>query len=183
MAEYDLIMKIREKLPNFDEQELLNFTKASIPHMHKAFIENRTDKIKEYCCNSLIEKILNNNVLYRISPDIDNVRVEFTRLEGYSYKDDKFYVKVYASLYFYDDVENNLDSIELYDKYWNDIWVITYEGNGNKQIANQCPTCGAYMKYDTFSKMFKCEYCGNGFYYSSIEWKMIDIDVNQTIYK
>ena len=185
MADYDVIMKIREEIPNFDEKELMDLAKTSIPAIHALLVKGKTKNLQEYCVDTLIDKFLNNNALYRLSEDIDGVRVEFARLDGCIHKEDKFYVRVYASIYFYDNVDNNYDNVELFDKYWNDVWIITYEGNESdkansiKSVVNQCPTCGAFMNYNSYKKVFKCDYCGNTICYAPIKWKMVDIEVRQ----
>ena len=59
------------------------------------------------------------------------------------------YIKVYISLYFYDDVNNNIDKDCEKDKYWNDTWIITYKINGGKTKDNcNCSNCGSVMKYN-----------------------------------
>ncbi len=98
-------------------------------------------------------------------------------------KRNKLYIKVYALVFFFDDADNNMNNEDKFDKYWNDIWVVTYEGNGNKKIMNKCPACGADMEYNISKKMFTCNYCRNSVYYSQINWKMVDVEVNGINYK
>ena len=182
MEKYELVIKIKEEIPNFNEQELLDFTKTSIPVIYNYLINRKIDKAKIYCTEALTKKMLKNSSLYRVSNDIDNIRVESARLHGCVRKGGKFYIKVNASIFFYDNVDNNINTFEIYDKYWNDIWIVTLECKGDKKIMNQCPTCGAFMKFNSLKKMFKCEYCGNSVCYSPIEWKIVDIDVNKSNY-
>ena len=183
-AKDDLIIKIKSEIPNFDAQGLIEYTKFAIPNIHMFLSKENLEKIKKYCSDKLIHKFKKDKTTYRISKNIDNVRVGYTRLDGYINKDNKFYIKVYSSVFFYDDIDNNINSNENdYDKYWNDIWVITYEGHECKTIMNKCPACGASMKYDNHNHMFACDYCRNSLYYSQINWKMVDVEVNGGNYK
>ena len=178
-----LLLQIKGDVPNFEEQEILEFSKIIIPNIHFFFCNERREKLKKYCSDNLIEKVLKNKELYRITKDIDNTRVGYARLEEYINDEGKCYIKVYASVFFYDEAANNENNSDSYDKYWNDIWVITYEGNFNKQIMNKCPTCGATMEYNKAKQMFTCNYCRNSLYYSQINWRIVDIEVNGINYK
>ncbi len=179
----EAIMRIKSEIPNFSEQELIEYTKIAIQNVHTFLCKGKLDKTKKYCSQELLKKFEQNKELYRISENVDTIRVGYARLEGYINEDNKVYVKVYASVFFYDDVDNNNDSEDAYDKYWNDIWVVTFEVKGDNSIMNKCPACGANMEYNIAKHMFTCGYCRNSIYYSQINWKMVDIDVNGIIYK
>ena len=47
---------------------------------------------------------------FLIITDIDNIRVGFASIKDYEEKNDKPYIKVYTSVFFYDDVSNNNNS-------------------------------------------------------------------------
>ena len=178
----NLLWRIKTEIPNFDDKELLEYTKTIIPNIHLFFCDEKIEKLKRYCSDDIIKKVLKNANKYRISDDIDNVRVGYARIQGYVNKENKFFIKVYSSVFFYDDVDNNKIKTYNLDKYWNDIWTVTYEGIGEKEILNKCPTCGASMEYNLSKHMFTCEYCRNSIYYSQINWKIVDIDVNPVNY-
>lgn len=179
----ELLSKIKEDFTNFDEGELLEFTGFAVPNIHYSLSHEKKEKAIKYCTESLINKMLDNKEKYRISNDIDNIRVGYARIEDYINEDNKYYIKVYTSIFFYDDVDNNEIIDCNYDKYWNDIWVLTYEGNIGKEIINKCPACGASMEYNKSKHMFTCNFCRNSIYYSQINWKLTDIEVNGINYK
>ena len=178
----ELVLKIKEVIPSFDYQELLEYTKIIVPNIHLLFCNDKNDKLKRYCNDKLIEKVFENKKIYRINSDIDNARVGYARLQDYYSENDNNYVKVYSSVFFYDESANNLQKTDGFDKYWNDIWVITYEGDFGNDNVNKCPTCGAPMEYNNSKHMFTCDYCRNSLYYSQINWKIVDIDVNEIEY-
>lgn len=174
----NILMRMKTEIPNFDDEELLEYTKIIIQNLHSFFCNGKLEKLNRYCSDALINKVLQNKEKYRITKNMDNVRVGYARLYGYVNKENKYYIKVYSSVFFYDDVDNNYENEDNYDKYWNDIWVVTYEGIGAKDNLNKCPTCGASMEYNLSKHMFTCNYCRNSLYYSQINWKLVDIDVN-----
>ena len=179
----NLVYQIKSDFPNFDEQELLEYTQFVVPNIHHFFSYEKNVNFKKYCSDELIEKILEHKNLFRISTNIDSTRVGYARIQEYSNQNNKFYIKVYSSVFFYDDVDNNVNSHDPYDKYWNDIWVITYEGNTGNEFINKCPYCGASMEYNRSKHMFTCNYCRNSLYYSQIHWRLVDIEVNNINYK
>ena len=179
----DLLLKIKRDMPNFDREEILEFTKIIIPNIHYFFSNGKEDKLNKYCTDNVIRKVLENKQAYRISKDIDNVRVGYERLEDYKNENNKMYIKVYSSVFFYDEASNNENNWTSCDKYWNDIWVVTYEDKFEKEIINKCPNCGAFMEYNKSKHMFTCNYCKNDLYYSQINWRIVDIDANGINYK
>ena len=172
----------KNKLP-FNEPELIDYTKLAIPQIYNYFNSENHEKLERYCSNELITKVLNNKEVYRITNDIDNIRVGFAKIEDFIENDDKTYIKVFTSIFFFDDVSNNKTNIDGYDKYWNDNWTITFEKYTENQIINKCPNCGALMEFNNSKNMFTCEYCRNNIYYSRIDWKIVDITVNEINYK
>ena len=177
----ELIHIIKEDYPNFEENGLLEYTKFVIPNIHFFLSNEKNEEAKKYCTEDLIEKILKNKNEFKISKNIDTIRVGFARLEDYTSENNEIYVKVYTSNFFYDNVSNNIniDSLSNFDKYWNDIWVITFKGHLGKEIINNCPFCGTAMEYDESKYMFTCKDCKDSIYYSKINWKIVDIEVNK----
>ena len=179
----NLSLRITKNMPSFNEDDLLDYTKLRIPLIYNYFNCEDKSKLNKYCSSELITKVLSNKEQYRISNDIDNIRVGFASLKDYTEKDDIPYIKVFTSIFFFDDVSNNKNNIDGYDKYWNDNWTITFEKNTENQIINKCPNCGALMDFNNSKHMFTCEYCRNSIYYSRIDWKIVDITVNEINYK
>ena len=180
-----LIEKIKADVPGFDEEELLEFARFAIPNVHLLFSQEKSDILKKYCSDDLIKKVLENKKDYRISSDNDITRVGYSRLQDYKNENNEIYVKVYNSVFFYDRVSNNqvIDEMANFDKYWNDIWVVTFQGNFGRDIMTKCPFCGAKMEYNSSKHMFTCENCRDSLYYSHINWKIVDIEVNKINYK
>lgn len=94
-------------------------------------------------------------------------------------KDDEIYIQVYSSIYFYDDVGNNVENYSVSDKYWNDIWIVTFrESSGLNKKNSNCVNCGAIMEYNKVRDIFKCEYCGNIIQNKSdSKWEIVDIEL------
>lgn len=179
-----LINKIKEDFPDFNEMELLDFTKFVIPHVHLFLREGKCDQAKKYCSDDMIKKMLDNKEIYRLSPDIDSARVGYARLEDYTNKEDEVSICVYTSIFFYDEVSNNkvIDEKNNFDKYWNDIWQIKFRTKLEKNAIIMCPTCQTQMTYNRSKNMYTCENCKNSIYYSKINWEIVDIDVNKVNY-
>ena len=95
----NVILNIRQNFPNFDEEELLEYTKSIIPNIHYFFSYGNDIKLEKYCSKEFIEKVKDNDSLYRISTNIDTVRVGYVSLREYIEKDNKYYIKVYASVF------------------------------------------------------------------------------------
>ena len=181
----DLLQEIKADFPGFDKEEILDYTKFVIPNMHFFLKQGKNEQLKKYCTEEILNKILNNKEIFRISPDIDTARVGYARIQGYKNENEEIYIKVYTSIFFYDDIENNeiIDEKYNFDKYWNDIWEITFEGNFGKDIITTCPFCKSQMKYNHSKHMYTCENCKDSLYYSQIKWKIADIEVNKVTYK
>ena len=173
-----VLMEIRAEIPRFNEEELAEYTKTVLPDIHRFLCQGKSDKITKYCSEELIQKMILNKEVYKISENMDNVRVQHARIDGFSNSDNRIRIKMYASVFFFDDVDNNINNEESYDKYWNDIWIVTYELDEDIEITNKCPSCGAPMEYNSFKHMFTCNYCRNSVYDSEINWKIVDIEVD-----
>ena len=178
----NLSLKITKNMPDMNIDDLLDYTKLVIPQIHHYFTYENKEKLKKYCNDEIITKVLEDKFTYRISKDIDNIRVGFATIKDYNEKKDIPYIKVYTSVFFFDDISNNEYNLDGYDKYWNDNWTITFEKNTESQIINKCPNCGAFMDFNNSKHMFTCEYCRNSVYYSKIDWKIVDISVNEINY-
>ena len=44
----NLLMRMKTEIPNFDDEELLEYTKIIIPNIHSFFSNQRIDKLKRY---------------------------------------------------------------------------------------------------------------------------------------
>lgn len=179
----DLSHKIREDFSGFNDEELLNYTKLITSNIHFNLSTGRKEQLKKYCTDEVIKKILENKEIYRITPDIDTARVEYARIDDYKNENNEIYITVYASVFFYDNISNNkiIDEERNYDKYWNDIWSITFKGDFGKDTMIKCPFCSNQLQYDYEKNMYTCEECKDSIYYSKINWKIIDIEVNKFI--
>jgi len=173
-----ILMNLRAELPRFKEEELVEYTKSVIPDIHRFLCHGESDKITKYCSDEVIQKMLLNKDSYRISQNMDSIGVQHARLFDFSNSDNKIQIKMYASVFFYDDVDNNINNEEANDKYWNDIWIVTYELEADAEILNKCPSCGATMEYNSLKHMFICNYCRNSVYYGQMNWKIVDIEVD-----
>lgn len=176
---YELLLKIKRELPDFNEKELLEFIRNVIPNIHYFISNERLEKVKRYCDKKLIEKINKEKDKYRITPDIDNMRVEYARIEKCLNDKDNFYIQIYSSIFFYDEVANNIEKNDYIDQYWNDIWLITVKENSKIGHVNKtkCPNCGAAMEYSGNDRTFNCNYCRNKLYITQLNWKVIDIEL------
>lgn len=116
---------------------------------------------------------------------LNKQNVKYKRERKNKNENENFYIKVYSSVFFYDDVSNNenVDSNNNFDKYWNDIWQVTFKGDFGKDLITTCPFCKSPMQYNHSKNMYTCENCKNSIYYSKISWKIADIQVNKVQYK
>lgn len=173
----EILHDIKVEIPEFEKDELLEYTKWAIPSLYESLRDN--EKIVLNCNNEVINKINSEKESYRVTKNIDKVTVQYADLFDYLNINSEKYIKVYISLYFYDDVNNNIDKDCEKDKYWNDTWIITYKINGGKTKDNcNCSNCGSVMKYNLQSNIFECEYCGNVIHINSnLKWEIVDIQV------
>ena len=174
-----LINRIQTEIVGFNKDELIDYTKISLLNIYRFLCEEKIDKVSKYCSENLINKMITNKDDYRISKNIDTISVCHASIIEFENINNKVQLKVCASIFFYFYVSNNIDNTEMYDKYWNDIWIITYELNNIGKILNKCPCCGSFMEYNQLKHMFMCNYCRNNIYYSQIKWKITDIEVEK----
>ena len=178
--ENEIEFEIKKDFLGFDREKFLTQIKWFIPILYKDLKDNNYHITKYNCKEELIHKLLEEKEKYRITKDIDHISIQYARLYDYIKENDKGFVKAYISVYFYDNVKNNIENESLNDKYWNDIWIITCrdKSNSNNKEKNNCPNCGAIMEYNYNTGFFKCNYCGcimdNN---KNIDWEIIDIEL------
>ncbi|MBR3133942.1 MAG: hypothetical protein IKG56_00585 [Clostridia bacterium] len=170
-------MNIKKDIPQFDMETVIDFTKGVVLNIYNSFVNEDLKSIRIRISDELINKITKNKELYRISKNFDRVAVERVGLIGYEKKEDGIYVKIFANVNFFDDVDNNLDGAGGNDKFWYDRWIITYKAITN--IGNNCQNCGAEMEYNKETNSFECKYCRSVFFRDSKDWKVIDIEVQK----
>lgn len=175
----NLLLDIKKEIPDFNENEFIEYTQYIIPNIHHFFSNKETDKIKKYCSQELTKNVFEQKEKYRISKDFDKVNVQFVKIENCMKEGNEFYVKVYVSIIFYDETANNVYKKDFTDKYWNDIWIVTFKEKNRVEKNNQtkCPNCGAAMEYDPAKKLFNCNYCRNHMFITEINWEIVDIEV------
>ena len=158
----EIILGIKKVIPEFDKDKLLEYANWTIPSLYNS-LKNNT-KLHVNCDSNLLNKLLENKLKYKITDDIDRMSMQFLQLYNYEIIDGYIYIKVYASIYFYDNVINNYDVIDdSYNRYWNDIWIVTFKEkiNNLSKINSNCINCGAPMKYNIITDIYKCDFCGN----------------------
>ena len=175
----NLLLDIKKEIPDFNENEIIEYTQYIIPNMHYFFSNEQKDKLKKYCSEDLIKRIFEQKEKYRISKNFDRVNVQFAKIDSFVNDENNLYLKVYASVFFYDKIANNVFKEDITDKYWNDIWIITFKEKNKIGINNQtkCPNCGAPMEYDPTKKEFNCNYCRNHMVITEMNWEIIDIEI------
>ena len=175
----NLLLDIKKEIPDFNEDELIEYTQYVIPNIHHFFSNGEKDKLKKICSEKLINKVFEQKETYRISNNIDNINVQFVKIENCINEENHFYIKIYASIFFYDKIANNICKYSSTDKYWNDIWTITFKDKNRIEEKNQtkCPNCGASMEYDKTKKLFTCSYCRNHIFITEMNWEIVDIEV------
>lgn len=173
----EIIFDIRNEIPEFNREELIQYTKWVIPKLYNSL--KNEEKLEVKCKPELIEKLEKEKEKYRINKSMDQVSVQYVEIYDNIKKEDDMYIQVYSSIYFYDDVGNNVDKYSENDKYWNDIWIITFRKGIklDRQDCN-CANCGAVMKYNRLKDVFECEYCGNIVHNNSdSKWEIVDIEL------
>ena len=112
------------------------------------------------------------------------MNIQYTQLYDFIKKDNEIYIQVYASVYFYDNTNNNFYFDDAKDKYWNDIWIITYKETGDVGNNCNCTNCGAVMEYNKFKDLFECQYCGNVVDNRlNKNWEIVDIELGNVEYE
>ena len=173
----DIVFKIKSEVPRFDREDFIEYTKWTLPKLY-SIVKNEKE-IDIECSKELIDKLRDNKEEYRIKKEIDYISIQYTELVDFDKDDDNVYVKVYMSIYFKDDVSNNAINIDNRDRFWNDIWIVTYKKSLlYKNIDPICSNCGAIMKYNNIDGILKCDYCSNIMICNDNQnWEMIDIEV------
>lgn len=173
----EVLWEIKNEIPGFNKEELFEYTKWAIPKLYNS-LKNK-EKIEIKCKPELIEKLNKEKDKYRINNNIDHISVQYVELYESIKGEDKIYVQVYLSIYFYDKVQNNLYDNSIKDKYWNDIWIATFieTVKSNRKNCN-CVNCNAVMKYNKLKDIFECEYCGNVMdNKTDSKWEIVDIEL------
>ena len=176
----EVYFAIKETNIRFNKESFLEYSKRSTEYIYKMLKEEKDDAIKNQVSDELINKINTEKEKYKINKNMDNCRVQYAKLQDYIKQEDEEYIKVYLSIYFYDDVSNNKEKLFAKDKYWNDIWILTYRNKAkNEKINNTCEKCGASMQIIKEESFMKCSYCKNERYFNENEayWELIDIEI------
>lgn len=173
----ELVLDIKNAIPGFNEDEVLQYTKWAIPKLYNSL--KNDEKIEIRCNPELLNKLDKEKAKYRINKNMDHISVQFAELFDNFKKDDEMYLQIYLSIYFYDNVKNNDGNNSINDNYWNDIWIITYrESTKSDKINSKCANCGAVMKYNQLRNIFECEYCGNIILNDDkLNWEIVDIEL------
>ena len=175
----EILKDIKVYNPWFKKEDMLEFVKWDITNLYN-LIKNSSEGIN--CREEVLEKIIKDKKRFRITNDIDHISVQYVELYDYIRKDNKDYIKIYVSAYFYDNVDNNIIMDLMNDKYFNDIWIVTYMNNQVEINEDcKCNACGATMKHDNRQNILKCEYCGNTEYFTrdNGNWELVDIEVRK----
>ena len=178
----EILVDIRKEIPGFKKEELIEYTKWAIPKLYDELRDNvNLEQMKVKCNNQLIDKIIQEKVRYRISKNIDNISMQYIELYDTVKKDEDLLIKVYVSIYFYDNVSNNLEWQFAQDRHVNDIWVVTFKGKSSERFEDgNCDNCGAVMEYNETKSIYNCAYCGNVVTTQRLyrDWEIADIEVN-----
>ena len=175
----EVLYEIKGIMPEFDREEFLDYAKWTIISLFNTLKKEENIEIKGNCDFKVINKLLSQKEEYRITSDIDHISIQYIEIINFIKENKKRNIKLYASVYFYDNEKNN-KKIKHGEKFWNDIWIIDFEldPKSTNSINNNCPNCGAIMTYDKLKENYKCNYCktiinsNNNSY-----WKLSDIEV------
>lgn len=173
--------EIKSDMPQFDRGRLIEYTKGVILNLYNSIKENNLNNINVRISKEFLNKMITDRELYRISSDFDNISIIYVDLYDYV-KDEQFnYVKVYASITFFDNVSNNQDksvyNINSDQKFWNDGWIITYKAISDSD--NNCRNCGSEMEYNKIKDAFECKFCRSIFPRDSKDWKVVNIEIEK----
>lgn len=173
----EVVSEIRNEIPGFNKEELLQYTQWAIPKLYNSLKDAEELEVK--CKPELINKLNEETDKYRINKNMDHISIQYVELFDSIKKDNEMYIQVYLSIFFYDNVDNNIDNNLINDKYWNDIWIVTYrESVKTDRKKSNCVNCGAIMQYNQIKDSFKCEYCGNIIdNKSDSKWEIVDIKI------
>ena len=178
--EMEIDLEIRKVFIDFDKEKFLTQTKWVIPILYNELKDGNENNVRVKCDKELINKLSQKKEKYRIIKEMDHLSVQYANLYDYIKMDNEVFLKVYTSVYFYDNVRNNAHGEDSKDKYWNDIWIITYKNVVENKTGNKynCENCGATMKYNKNMEFFECDYCSTIVYNSQgMNWEMVDIEV------
>lgn len=178
----DILNSIKRENPTFDEEKICKYTEITIKLLYADLKSNAQLKHDINCKEEVIKKVLKNKEKYRITDDIDTISIQYVGIHDCIKNTEGEFVKIKVLIYFYDNTKNNnVYENKAKEKYWNDMWIVTYQNMDNlkNRKTSNCNNCGATMKYDYASKMFKCEYCGSIKLNTieNINWEIIDIEV------
>ncbi len=161
----ELWNEIKKDIFRINEKGLFEYTKFAINSLYYSILKDEDVTIR--CSKELIKKLKENKSLYRINSNIDEFNVQYMRVYDYVKENSSKYIKVYASLYFYDNLANNSissNSKKVINRYINDIWILTFKCDSNvlkRSEGNVCSNCGSIMKYNSFNNTYECVYCKN----------------------
>ena len=176
----EVLGEIRGEIPGFERDDLLEYIKWAIKNLYDSLKEGNKPKVK--CNEELINKLLLKNEDYKISKNIDHISIQYLELSDCVKKDEQVYIKIYTSIYFYDDITNNEDVKDINDKYYNNIWIVTCKQDEDFKDVNRanCDNCGAIMEYNKVKEIFECKYCGNAKYGRLNQgWIITDIGIGE----
>ena len=175
----EIVLDIKREIPGFKKDELLEYSEWVIPKLYYS-LKNK-EKIEIKCKPELINKLNNEHLKYKITENVDSISVQYVRLYDNEKREGEMYIQVYAAVYFYDNVSNNPGHPFAEDKYWNDVWIVTYRENLETEKRNSnCDNCGATMKYNLRKNVFECEYCGNtANNIPNSKWEIVDIELGE----
>lgn len=174
----EILFEIKKDYPRFEKDEFIEGAKIDIKNLYYAFCKNEWELNKVNCTNELKNKIKNNSDSYRINKNYDTVSIQYIELCDYIQEKENT-IKLYVSAIFYDDVDNNeIKENDNSDKYFNDVWVVSYKDSG-QQADLKCNNCGATMEKDENNNLLKCSYCRTQEYYNFkvTNWKIYDIEI------
>ena len=178
----EVLYEIKNQMPEFNKEDFLDYAKWTIVSIFNSLKKDSKSEIKGNYDPKLIEKLVLNKDKYRIKKDIDDISVQYLELMDFIKEGNKKSIKLYASIYFYDNSKNNYNCPQDNEKYWNDIWIITFDLDENtiNSINNKCPNCGANMLYDKQKEIYKCKYCNNIINSNNNSyWKISNIEIGQ----
>lgn len=173
----DMIYAIKNEIPDFDEEELLGYIKWALRNLYNSLSQNKEINVK--CSEEVVNKILNNKEKFKLNSDIDTISIQFAQINDYAKIEDKINIKIYTSIYFYDNTINNNKRLGTDERYWNDSWMITIREAA--EDLGKCKRCGAEMNYNKLDDSYECEYCRNKVYNKeNFDWEIIDIEVKNS---
>lgn len=166
--------------PELNEEEFVEYAKFDIMNLHELLRNDGKEISKINCLGNVVNELLKNKTKYRLNPNIDHLSIHYAQIMDYIEQDRK-YIKMYMSLFFYDNVKNNENYTGIKnDKFWNDIWIVTFKKknalDGHEDFS--CNKCGANMNFIPKENLLKCDYCGYTKYFNfNRNWVISKIEV------